>query len=138
VGLAFLGAEVMAYLAHRAMHEVPWLWRFHAVHHAPRALSWTAAWRQHPVDVALHALAVAVPGLLLGVSLSAFASVVLLRRLWTALLHANVRFDFGPLEGVIATPRFHHLHHSPQRRFFNANYAGLLPVLDVLFGTRVA
>lgn len=134
--LAFLGAEVMAYLVHRAMHEVPALWRFHRVHHEPARLSWTAAWRQHPVDVALHALAVALPGLALGVALSSFGVLVLLRRLWTGLLHANVRFDLGPLEGVIATPKFHHLHHSPQPRFFNANYAGLLPVLDVLGGTR--
>jgi sterol desaturase/sphingolipid hydroxylase (fatty acid hydroxylase superfamily) len=138
VTLAFLGAEVMAYAIHRAMHEVPQLWRFHRVHHEPRELTWTTAWRQHPVDVALHAVAVALPGLLLGVSLSSFALLVLARRLWTGLLHANVKFEFGWLEGVIATPKFHHLHHSTDPRFFNANYAGLLPILDVLARTRRA
>lgn len=132
--LAFLGAEVMAYGIHRAMHEVPWLWRFHRVHHAPRQLDWLKAWRQHPVDVALHALAVALPGVLVGAPLSGLAPLVLLRRLWTGLLHANVALDFGALEGVVATPRFHHLHHDP--RFMRRNYAGLLPCLDTLFGTR--
>lgn len=135
--LAFIGAELMAYLVHRALHEVPWLWRFHRVHHAPRELDWLKAWRQHPVDVALHALAVALPGVLLGAPLSGLAPLVLLRRLWTGLLHANVDLDFGPLEGVIATPKFHHLHHHPEPRYFNANYAGLFPWLDTLFGTRV-
>lgn len=134
LALAFLGAEVMAYGIHRALHEVPWLWRFHRVHHGHRELDWLKAWRQHPVDVALHAFAVALPGVLVGAPLSGLAPLVLLRRLWTGLLHANVDLDFGFLEGVIATPRFHHAHHDP--RTMHRNYAGLFPWLDTLFGTR--
>jgi sterol desaturase/sphingolipid hydroxylase (fatty acid hydroxylase superfamily) len=132
---ALLGAELGAYASHRLMHSVPWLWRFHAVHHDVAVLTWSKAWRQHPVDVAVHAIAVAIPGLLCGVSLSGFGAVLLLRRLWTGFLHANVSLRFGVLEHVVATPAFHHAHHSSDPRRFNANYAGLLPVLDRLFGT---
>ncbi|HEY0880146.1 MAG TPA: sterol desaturase family protein [Archangium sp.] len=131
LGLAFFGAEVMAYLVHRAMHEVPWLYRFHRVHHEPKVLDWLKAWRQHPVDVALHAFAVAVPGVLLGAPLSGLAGLVLVRRLYTGFLHANVSFRFGWLEHVIATPRFHHGHHE----VFEGNYAGLFPWIDRIFGT---
>lgn len=129
--LAFLGAEVMAYVTHRAMHEVPWLRRFHAVHHTHEPLDWLKAWRQHPVDVAIHALAVAIPALCLGVSWTQFGAVVLLRRIWTGFLHANTRVRLGWLEGLVATPAFHHHHHRHPR----SNYAGLLPVVDRLFGT---
>jgi sterol desaturase/sphingolipid hydroxylase (fatty acid hydroxylase superfamily) len=132
---ALLGAELGAYGSHRLMHSVPWLWRFHAVHHDAAVLTWSKAWRQHPVDVAVHAIAVALPGLLCGVSLSGFGAVLLLRRLWTGFLHANVSLRFGVLEHIVATPAFHHAHHSTDPRRFNANYAGLLPVLDRLFGT---
>jgi len=129
--LAFIGAEVMAYASHRAMHEVPWLWRFHAVHHGPRELDWLKAWRQHPIDVAIHALCVGLPGVLLGAPLSGLAGFLLVRRLWTALLHANTRMTLGPLENVIVSPDFHHLHHARG----GVNYAGLFPWLDRLFGT---
>ena len=132
VVLAFLGAELMAYATHRAMHELPWLARFHAVHHTHDTLDWLKAWRQHPVDVALHAFAVAIPGLLLGGSWAQFGTIILLRRVWTGLLHANVRLRFGWLEEVVATPHFHHMHHHRPR----VNYAGLLPVIDRLFGTH--
>lgn len=138
LALAFAGAELGAYASHRLMHSVPWLWRFHAVHHADSddaPLTWSRAWRQHPVDVALHTAIVALPGLLLGVSLTGFGTVLLFRRLWSGLLHANVRFRFGALEHVVATPAFHHAHHSTDPRRFNSNYAALLPVLDRIFGT---
>lgn len=132
LGLAMLGAEFASYGVHRAMHEVPWLRRFHAVHHEPVELDWLKAWRQHPLDVALHALAVGLPGALLGAPLSSLAALVLLRRLYTSLLHANVNLRFGWLEHVVATPHFHHMHHHHGA----ANFAGLFPWIDRLFGTH--
>lgn len=136
IALAFLAAEVMAYWSHRLMHELPWLARFHRVHHRHGTLTWHHAWQQHPVDLALHTLAVGLPGVLLGVPMSQFVTVVLIRRLYTALLHANVGFTLGPLEGVISSPRSHHQHHRARREAMG-NYAGLLPWLDALFGTRL-
>lgn len=133
--LAFLGAELFTYGAHRAMHEVPGLWRFHAVHHAPQRLDWLKAFRQHPLDVAIHAVAASLPGLLLGAPLSGLGALIVLRRLYTAFLHANVRLGLGPLAHLLATPAFHHAHHSHDPRLFNANYASTFPFLDHLFGT---
>lgn len=133
--LAFFGAELATYGAHRAMHEVPFLWRFHAVHHAPQQLDWLKAWRQHPVDVAIHAVAAALPGLLLGASLSGLGALIVLRRMYTAFLHSNVRLGLGPLSHLLATPAFHHAHHSHDPRLFNANYASTFPLIDRLFGT---
>lgn len=53
---SFFGAELLGYVAHRLLHQVPWLWRFHAVHHAPRHIDFWKAWRQHPLDLGLHTL----------------------------------------------------------------------------------
>lgn len=138
---SFLGAELCAYALHRAMHEIPWLWRLHAVHHAPRELDWMKAWRQHPIEVALHALAVAVPGLLLGAPLAGLGALGLLRRGYTALLHANVELPAGRLgflRHLVATPAFHRAHHSHDPRLYNRNYASTFPLLDRLFGTYYA
>lgn len=133
--LGFLGAELATYGVHRAMHKVPLLWRLHAVHHAPRQLDWLKAWRQHPLEVAIHAVAAALPGLLLGAPLSGLGALIVLRRMYTAFLHANVRLELGPLAHILATPAFHHAHHSHDPRLFNANYASTFPFIDRLFGT---
>lgn len=129
----FVLADLVGYGVHRAMHRVPVLWRFHAVHHAPRHVSWFDAWRQHPVDFVLHGVAVGLPGALLGASLSDVASVVLLRKAFTTFLHLNVRLGFGVL---LASPDFHRVHHGHAREDFDTNFAGTFPVWDVLFGTH--
>lgn len=132
---AFVLSEVAGYWLHRAMHRVPALWKLHSVHHAPTELDWLTGWRQHPLDFLLHGLAVALPGVLLGAQLSELASVVALRKAWTAFLHSNVTLRFGALEHIIATPAFHRVHHSADPADFDRNFAGTLPALDVLFGT---
>ena len=106
--------------------------RFHRLHHQATELSWLDAWRQHPVDFVLHGIAVGVPGALLGASLSDLASVVVLRKAFTTFLHANLAVSFGL---VLASPKFHGVHHSPDARDSDRNFAGTFPLWDVLFGT---
>jgi sterol desaturase/sphingolipid hydroxylase (fatty acid hydroxylase superfamily) len=50
-------------------------------------------------------------------------------------IHANVRFHYGPLVYVVATPQFHHWHHAIEREAIDKNFAVHFPVLDLLFGT---
>ncbi len=136
IAAALVLAELAGYAIHRLMHRVPWLWRFHAVHHAPTELHWLAAWRQHPVDFVIHGIAVGLPAALLGASLADFAAVVLLRKTYTTFLHANLSWRLRGLERWIATPDYHALHHSHEPQDRDRNFAGMLPVLDRLFGTH--
>jgi sterol desaturase/sphingolipid hydroxylase (fatty acid hydroxylase superfamily) len=133
--VAFVLADGFGYAAHRALHRVPVLWRFHRIHHEATELRWLDAWRQHPVDFVVQGLAVGIPGALLGASLKDLVSVVLLRKLWTSFLHADVRARFGPLEWLVATPAFHRVHHSADPAEYDRNFAGTFPFWDVLFGT---
>ncbi|MFL5320107.1 MAG: sterol desaturase family protein [Myxococcaceae bacterium] len=132
---ALLLGDLLGYLIHRAMHRVPLLWKLHRVHHADVELNWLEGWRQHPLDFLVHGFAVAVPGALLGASLSDLAAVVLIRKAWTSFLHADVPFRFGLLEYVFATPAFHRVHHSADPREFDQNFAGSFPLWDFVFGT---
>ena len=129
-------AELAGYFIHRCMHRVPALWRFHAVHHAPVHLHWLAAWHQHPVDFVIHGIVVGLPGVLLGASLADFAAVVLLRKTYTTFLHANLGWRMRGVERWVATPDYHALHHSHLAQHHDRNFAGMLPVLDRLFGTH--
>ena len=38
------------YFIHRAFHKVPFMWRFHAIHHSSKSLDWIAGSRSHIVD----------------------------------------------------------------------------------------
>lgn len=134
----FVLSDLAGYWVHRAMHRVPLLWRLHAVHHRATSedMTWSDAWRQHPLDFVLHGIAVGLPGALLGASLGDVASVVLLRKAYTTFLHANVRAPFGPFAVVLASPAFHAVHHSADARLYDTNFAGTFPLWDVLFGTH--
>src|SRR5262245_58645139 len=46
----FILAGLGFYAPHRLFHAVPWLWRFHQIHHSIEELDWLAAARVHPVD----------------------------------------------------------------------------------------
>jgi sterol desaturase/sphingolipid hydroxylase (fatty acid hydroxylase superfamily) len=50
-------------------------------------------------------------------------------------LHANVRWRWRPLQRIVATPEFHHWHHSSEADALNTNYSAFLPIWDLLFGT---
>jgi sterol desaturase/sphingolipid hydroxylase (fatty acid hydroxylase superfamily) len=132
---AFLVADVAGYLAHRATHEVPLLWRFHKVHHSIAEMDWLAAGRLHPIDQVFTRTCVVVPLYLLGFSKATFGAYLVFATLHAIFLHANVRARLGPLRWVIAGPEFHHWHHANEPEAVNTNFSGALPVLDVVFGT---
>lgn len=128
-------ADLGFYLAHRAFHTVPLLWRMHAVHHSIEELDWLAAHRVHPIDQVLTKSASFVPVFALGFSAAPFLLFAILYR-WQALfIHSNVRIGFGPLRWIIASPQFHHWHHANCPEAMNKNFAGQLPLWDLLFGT---
>jgi lathosterol oxidase len=126
-------ADLTQYWVHRAFHAVPWLWRFHAIHHSSRALDWLAGSRLHVVDVVATRGLVIVPVFLLGFAKPALYAYLVFVSFHAVFIHANVGFCFGWLDRVIATPRAHHWHHAVSP--IDKNFAVHLPVLDLLFGT---
>lgn len=132
---AVLIANFGGYVGHRLSHEVPFLWRFHSVHHSISEMDWLAAARVHPLDQIVTKSLIIVPLYVLGFSKATFGAYLGLATLHAVFIHANVRFRFGPLRWVIGTPEFHHWHHSAEPAAHNKNYAGELPALDLLFGT---
>ena len=66
--IAVFVADLAQALLHRAYHNIPWLWRFHAVHHSSREMDWLAGSRIHFVEIVLTRSAVLLPLLILGFS----------------------------------------------------------------------
>jgi sterol desaturase/sphingolipid hydroxylase (fatty acid hydroxylase superfamily) len=133
--LVIVLSDLGFYWTHRMFHAVPWLWRFHAIHHSIEELDWLAAARVHPVDQILTKGVSLVPVVALGFSEWAIGVYALLYQWQSVLIHSNVRFRFGPLRFLFASPEFHHWHHSDQREARDKNFAGQLSFLDALFGS---
>ena len=132
--LAVVVADTAEYFIHLALHKVPFLWRFHAVHHSSKALDWIVGSRSHFVDDTLVRGFILVP-LMLGFSQSiilAYLIFVTLHATWT---HCN----FGPnakwLEKFLVMPRYHHWHHTSQKEGIDKNFAIHFPWIDKIFGT---
>jgi len=132
---ALLIANVGGYFGHRLEHQIPFLWRFHSVHHSIAEMDWLAAARLHPLDQIVSKALTIVPLYLMGFSKATFGAYLALATFHAVLIHANVRFNFGPLRWFVTTPQFHHWHHSNEPEAFNKNFAGELPLLDMIFGT---
>ncbi len=130
-------ADLIQYAVHRAFHEVPWLWRFHAIHHSARTIDWLAGSRLHVAEVVATRAAVLGPLTVLGFSREALDAFVVVVGVQAVLIHANVRLRLGPLRHLWATPQWHHWHHASDREALDRNYAVNFPVIDHLFGTAI-
>ena len=132
--VALLAADFLGYLAHRLFHTGR-LWDFHAIHHASEELDWLSAVRLHPVNQALGQVMVVAPLALLGFNLQILGATSGILTFWAIFVHSNVRWTFGPLRHVIATPAFHRWHHTSQAEGLDRNFGGLFLFWDLLFGT---
>jgi sterol desaturase/sphingolipid hydroxylase (fatty acid hydroxylase superfamily) len=130
-----LVADLGLYFAHRMFHSIPLLWRFHQIHHSNEELDWLAAFRVHPVDQIASKSISLLPVFALGFSDVAIAVFAFLSQWHALLVHSNISIGLGPLRWLVASPDFHHWHHSKDVAARDKNFAGQLSLLDVLFGT---
>ncbi len=135
--------EIGTYWGHRWSHEIPFLWRFHSLHHSAEEVDWLVNTRAHPLDMFFTRFCGLVPMYVLGLAQPMGnrldlvpVLVTLVGTMWGFFIHANVSWRFGPLEWLVATPAFHHWHHTNEApETLDKNYAALLPWVDKLFGT---
>lgn len=132
--LVVLLCDLGIYWGHRLQHRVGFLWRFHRVHHTAEHLDWIAAYREHPLDNLYTRTIENLPALLLGFPLELIAGLIVFRGLWGLFIHSNANLSLGPFKYVLGSPKLHHWHHAVDRS--NAcNFANLMPLMDVIFGT---
>lgn len=141
--LTIIVGDFGGYWIHRWSHEIPFLWRFHCIHHSAKEMDWLVNTRAHPFDMFFTRLFALIPVYLLGLAQPASKTAdlvpmlyVFVGTIWSFLIHANVCWRFGFLEKWISTPAFHHWHHTnDDPKYIDKNYAAILPVMDIIFGT---
>ena len=135
--LIVLVADLVQYWTHRAYHEIPVLWRLHAVHHSVKSMDWLAGSRQHIIELIITRTLVLAPIFVLGFSKEVIDAYIVIVGFQAVFNHANVSVRLGPLRYVIVTPNFHHWHHAQDDEAIDKNYAAHFAFLDHVFGTAV-
>jgi sterol desaturase/sphingolipid hydroxylase (fatty acid hydroxylase superfamily) len=139
LALDLLLLDIWIYWWHRANHELPFLWRFHEVHHLDETLDASSALRFHSGEVLLSSLVRAVVIFVLAVPLSSVIFFETVVATVTIFHHSNVRLPQSferALAMIIVTPSIHWVHHHALRRDTDSNYATFLSVWDRVFASR--
>jgi sterol desaturase/sphingolipid hydroxylase (fatty acid hydroxylase superfamily) len=126
--------DVMLYWIHRFFHG-RLAWKFHAIHHSPKVLDWMSTARFHPINNLLSFGLADVTVLLLGFAPAALVALAPFNIIYSAMVHANLSWTFGPLRFVFASPVFHRWHHTTQEEGLDKNFASTFSFLDLMFGT---
>lgn len=144
----FIVSDLSRYWLHRLMHTIPFLWRFHQVHHSAEVLNPLTFYRVHPVENFLFGLRYALAaGLVTGLFIYLFGAriglieiigvnlfVFVFAMLGSNLRHSHVPLRYGAMiERWVISPFMHQVHHT--KAGANHNYGGALAIWDRMFGS---
>ncbi|MCB9093910.1 MAG: sterol desaturase family protein [Halobacteriovoraceae bacterium] len=136
--IQFLVLDFVIYWQHRIFHDIPFLWKFHRMHHTERYLDLTSALRFHPVEMIISFFIKAIFIVLFGIYP---AIVILFEILLNGLAmfnHANLNIPEEIdtlLRKFIVTPDMHRVHHSSKSEDIHHNYGFNLSIWDYLLKT---
>lgn len=147
----FLVEDLSRFSLHMAMHRVPFLWRFHRLHHSAQRLTPLTLFRVHPVEMTLYyGRGLVVFGLVSGVFVYLFGRQLsgldvlgvdilgfAFNFLGANLRHSHIWLTFGPLERWLISPAQHQLHHSAAPEHRDRNFGTTLTLWDRLSGTHI-
>ena len=132
--IVFIASDFILYWTHRWFHKRE-MWRFHAIHHSPTMVDWHSTYRFHPVNVWLTFTMVDTLMLFIGFSPEAVSLMGMFNLIYSAMVHANLNWTFGPFRYLFSSPVFHRWHHTSQEAGMDKNFAPTFPLLDIMFGT---
>ncbi len=138
VALGVAAMDYAYYWWHIATHRVPFLWRFHRVHHIDPDMDMTTALRFHAAD-----MVISLPFRVAQVVLTGADPATLLahRRFFDASVlfhHSNLRLPEpwdDRLSLAFTTPEMHGVHHSKVPEEMSSNWTSGLSLWDRLHGT---
>jgi sterol desaturase/sphingolipid hydroxylase (fatty acid hydroxylase superfamily) len=134
----FIVSDLSVYWWHRLNHRIPFLWRFHQVHHSDQFLDFSTALRFHFGELTLSYLVRSSFYLLLGFEMKEVLLYNLVLTGANLFHHSNIALPEkleSFLAKILVTPKFHRTHHSLYLSHTDSNYSALWVGWDVLFGS---
>jgi sterol desaturase/sphingolipid hydroxylase (fatty acid hydroxylase superfamily) len=134
VGFIIVG-DLYRYIMHRLEHAVPFLWSMHSFHHSAEALTYVTGARHFWAAKIIEGGFFPLLAILFEAPAELVATVGLIYFLPDSCAHLNVRVRLGRAITWFNNPQWHRIHHSTRPEHLNKNFASLLPLWDILFGT---
>ena len=135
----FFIADFVQWGVHVMLHRVPFLWKFHKVHHSVKEMGFAAHLRYHFLETfAYQSVKYVTLSMIFGFTLENAFIVYTLTVLIGHLNHANLGWDYGPLKYLFNNPKMHIWHHSkelPQSHPYGMNFGISLSLWDYIFKT---
>ncbi|MBK8967783.1 MAG: sterol desaturase family protein [Saprospiraceae bacterium] len=135
--ILFVVRDFIQWNVHRLLHRVPWLWKFHKVHHSVRQMGFAAHLRFHFMETIVYRTIEYLPLAMIGFGIQDFILVHLFTLTIGHLNHANIYLPLGPLKYVFNNPQMHIWHHAKDlpEGSYGVNYGLTLSLWDYLFNT---
>ena len=138
--LFFFIADFVQWLIHNMLHRIPFLWKFHKVHHSVKEMGFAAHLRYHFLETFVYqSIKYISLSMIFGFALEYAFIVYTITVLLGHLNHANINWDYGPLKYILNNPRMHIWHHSkelPSSHPKGMNFGISLSLWDYFFGTN--
>lgn len=139
--IAILVLDFLAqYAVHYLLHRVPWMWRFHMVHHSDTNVDATTGTRHHPGDYVLRECFSLLAIVLTGMPIAFYLFYRIITIPFAYFSHSNIhvpRWLDKSLSYIFITPNMHKFHHHFERPWTDTNFGNVFSFWDRIFGTLV-
>lgn len=133
--IVYVVADLGRYWQHRLHHMIPFLWRFHALHHSVERMSVFKTSRSHFVERYLQQVFMFGLLILAGCPLEVLVWYIIPNSVIGLLDHSNLDVELGHFERVLMGPKGHRLHHSAAPEDMDTNFGSAIVLWDVVFRT---
>lgn len=134
----FIAFDLWMYGWHRANHLMPFLWRFHRVHHSDAALDTSSAYRFHMGEMLISTILRLAVIPLLGIPLKELVLYEIILQPVILFHHSNIALPEvwdRWLRILVVSPNMHRVHHSDLPMETNSNYSSIFSFWDRLLWT---
>jgi sterol desaturase/sphingolipid hydroxylase (fatty acid hydroxylase superfamily) len=128
-------SDLYIYVFHRLQHAIPVLWAMHSFHHSANALTFVTGARHLWMERVMTSAILPIMPILFQIPPDTLLILSLIHFFPDSCAHLNVRFPMGRMLTVLNSPQWHRIHHSALPEHRDKNFASLLPIWDILFGT---
>lgn len=134
VALFMILYDLTDYWVHRLLHTGPG-WPVHAIHHSDTDVNGFTTARVHALEPWFARILMLFTLGWAGFPADVVATGLMIGVLHNCYVHMDLDWDHGPFNWLIASPRFHRLHHLDVEAVHHRNLANILPIWDIMFGT---